>query len=58
MGRLCIVDGEILFRWGRFCSDTESSVGDFISAKERICFGETLFRDTGLLNMTAIFKSR
>src|SRR6218665_3816345 len=36
MGRLCSVDGEILFRWGRLCSDTESPRGDFISAKERI----------------------
>ena len=30
---------EILFRWERLCFDTESPGVDFISVKERLCFG-------------------
>src|SRR6218665_159640 len=39
MGRLCSVDGEILFRWGRLCSETESSGGRLNFSQ-----GENLFR--------------
>jgi len=38
MERLCSVDGEILFRWGRLFRYRVFG-GDFISAKERIYFG-------------------
>src|ERR1700733_14767881 len=42
-GRLCIVDGEILFQLGRLCFDTESPGRDVISAKGRLGFGGRLY---------------
>jgi len=39
MGETLYRRPEILFRWGSLCFDTESPGGDFISVKERLCFG-------------------
>jgi len=39
MGETLYRRSEILFRWGRFCFDTESPGGDFIPVKWRLCFG-------------------
>src|SRR6218665_2537923 len=47
MGRLCSVDGEILFRWGRLCSDTESPGATSFQPRRESVSGETLFHDTG-----------
>src|SRR6218665_255410 len=49
MGRLCSVDGEILFRWGRLWSDTESPEETSFQPRRESISGETLFRDTGPL---------
>src|SRR6218665_2569587 len=46
MGRLCSVDGEILFRWGRLCSIQSLRGRLHFSQGENLFPGETLFCDT------------
>src|SRR6218665_2787695 len=48
-------DGEILFRWGRLCSNTESTGETSFQPRRESISGETLFRDTGVLSQSKIY---